>query len=57
MLTLVTAIIILLVTILCVFAVFRELKSKNFFAVLFAGASALIFGWFSIMTIYSNLFG
>nr|WP_255437671.1 DUF2759 domain-containing protein [Thalassobacillus sp. CUG 92003] len=53
----VTAIIILLVTILCVFAVFRELKSKNFFAVLFAGASALIFGWFSIMTIYSNLFG
>ncbi|MFZ0371265.1 MAG: DUF2759 family protein, partial [Halobacillus sp.] len=25
-------------------------------AVLFAGASALMFGWFSVMTIYSNLF-
>ncbi|UOQ42527.1 DUF2759 domain-containing protein [Halobacillus salinarum] len=52
----VTGIILLIVSILCVLAVFREFKSKNFFAVLFAGASALVFGWFSIMTIYSNLF-
>nr|WP_075034801.1 DUF2759 domain-containing protein [Halobacillus dabanensis] len=52
----VTAILLLLVTILCVFAVFRELKTKNFFAVLFAGISALIFGWFSVMTIWYNLF-
>ncbi|MFD1018742.1 DUF2759 domain-containing protein [Thalassobacillus hwangdonensis] len=57
MLILVTAIIILLVAILCVLAVFREVKNKNFFAVAFAGVSALIFGWFSIMTLYSNLFG
>ncbi|MGI8316149.1 DUF2759 family protein [Halobacillus mangrovi] len=53
----VTAILLLLVAILCVLAVFREMKSKNFFAVLFAAVSALMFGWFSIMTIYSNLFG
>ncbi|UOQ93731.1 DUF2759 domain-containing protein [Halobacillus shinanisalinarum] len=53
----VTAIILLLVTILCVCAVFREIKTKNFFAVLFAAASALVFGWFSVMTIYANLFG
>ncbi|MEC3883099.1 MULTISPECIES: DUF2759 domain-containing protein [Halobacillus] len=57
MLNLVTAILLLLVTILCVWAIFRELKTKNFFAVLFAGASALIFGWFSVMTIWYNLFG
>ncbi|MFD2925966.1 MULTISPECIES: DUF2759 domain-containing protein [Halobacillus] len=53
----VTAIILFLVTILCVCAVFREIKTKNFFAVLFAAASALVFGWFSVMTIYANLFG
>ncbi|WP_082233842.1 DUF2759 family protein [Halobacillus massiliensis] len=52
-----TAILLLIVTILCIFAVFRELKTKNFFAVAFAGLSALVFGWFSIMTIYANLFG
>ncbi|MCA1009674.1 DUF2759 domain-containing protein [Halobacillus halophilus] len=52
----VTAILLLIVAVLCVIAVFRELKTKNFFAVLFAGASALMFGWFSVMTIYSNLF-
>ncbi|RWZ60083.1 DUF2759 family protein [Halobacillus fulvus] len=53
----VTGIILLLVTILCVIAVFREIKTKNFFAVFFAAISALMFGWFSIMTIIANLFG
>ncbi|MFG6148527.1 DUF2759 family protein [Halobacillus sp. B23F22_1] len=52
----VTAILLLLVTILCVMAVFREIKTKNFFAVLFAAGSAIMFGWFSVMTIYANLF-
>ncbi|MCA0970090.1 DUF2759 domain-containing protein [Halobacillus litoralis] len=52
----VTAIILLIVAVLCVFAVFRELKTKNFFAVLFAGVSALVFGWFSVMTVWANLF-
>ncbi|SDI95539.1 DUF2759 family protein [Salimicrobium halophilum] len=53
----VTAILLLLVTILCLAAVFREIKTKNFFAVAFAMVSALVFGWFSVMTIYANLFG
>ncbi|QDP40603.1 DUF2759 domain-containing protein [Radiobacillus deserti] len=52
----VLAIMLLVVAILCAIAVFRELKSKNLFAVAFAGASMLAFGWFSIMTIYAELF-
>ncbi|WP_420809397.1 DUF2759 domain-containing protein [Aquibacillus halophilus] len=50
------AIIFLVVAILCAIAVLRELKTKNFFAVAFAGASTLVFGWFSIMTLFSPLF-
>ncbi|SIS36903.1 DUF2759 domain-containing protein [Salimicrobium flavidum] len=53
----VTAILLLLVTILCVMAIFREIKTKNFFAVAFSLVSALVFGWFSVMTIYANIFG
>ncbi|MBM7569672.1 putative membrane protein [Aquibacillus albus] len=49
------AIILLVVAVLCLVAVFRELKAKNFFAVGFAGISTLVFGWFSIMTILSEL--
>ncbi|MCP8616855.1 DUF2759 domain-containing protein [Salirhabdus salicampi] len=52
----VLAIMLLVATILCVFAVLRESKNRNMFAVGFAGISALIFGWFSIMTIISELF-
>lgn len=52
----VLAIMLLFVTILCALAVFRELKTKNLFAVGFAGISTLVFGWFSIMTIISELF-
>ncbi|UFT97774.1 DUF2759 domain-containing protein [Radiobacillus kanasensis] len=52
----VLAVMLLVVTILCAIAVFRELKSKNLFAVAFAGASTLAFGWFSVMTIYAELF-
>jgi uncharacterized membrane protein len=52
----VLAIMLLVVAILCAFAVIRELKTKNFFAVAFAGVSALVFGWFSIMTLIAPLF-
>ncbi|KGP72956.1 DUF2759 family protein [Pontibacillus yanchengensis] len=48
------AIMMLFVTILCAVAVFRELKTKNLFAVAFAGISTLVFGFFSIMTIISQ---
>jgi hypothetical protein len=47
------SIILLIVAIFCAFAVFRELRRKNFFAVGFAALSFVVFGWFSIMTIYS----
>ncbi|MRG86585.1 DUF2759 domain-containing protein [Salinibacillus xinjiangensis] len=52
----VLGIMLLVVTILCAIAVFRELKSRNIFAVGFAGISVLVFGWFSVMTIVSELF-
>ncbi|MFC0522621.1 DUF2759 domain-containing protein [Pontibacillus salicampi] len=48
------AIMMLLVTILCALAVFREFKTRNMFAVAFAGISTLVFGFFSIMTIISQ---
>lgn len=49
------AILLLLVAIFCAIAVVRELRNKNFFAVIFAGLSLVVFGWFSIMTIFSIL--
>ncbi|MBO8156102.1 MAG: DUF2759 domain-containing protein [Bacillaceae bacterium] len=52
----VMGILMLIVTILSLIAVFREAKNRNFFAVAFAGISTLVFGWFSIMTIYGELF-
>ncbi|SFE30376.1 DUF2759 domain-containing protein [Alteribacillus iranensis] len=42
----------LVATILCAFAVVREVKRRNFFAVGFAGISVIVFGFFSIMTIF-----
>ncbi|KGX88872.1 DUF2759 family protein [Pontibacillus litoralis] len=53
----VLAIMLLLVTILCIIAFFRELKTRNFFAVAFAGVSTLAFGFFSIMTLISPFIG
>lgn len=49
------AILLLLVAIFCAIAVVRELRNKNFFAVIFAGLSVAVFGWFSIKTIVSIL--
>lgn len=43
---------LLVVAILCAIATIREIKRRNFFAVGFAGISFLVFGWFSIMTIF-----
>ncbi|UOQ47456.1 DUF2759 domain-containing protein [Gracilibacillus caseinilyticus] len=47
--------IILVVTILCALAVFRELKKQNMFGVAFAGLATLVFGFFSIATLYWEL--
>ncbi|WP_078552889.1 DUF2759 domain-containing protein [Bacillus alkalicellulosilyticus] len=49
------AINLLLVAIFSAFGLVRELKNKNFFAVGFAGLSLAVFGWFSVMTIFSIL--
>ncbi|MCT2537555.1 DUF2759 domain-containing protein [Aquibacillus koreensis] len=51
----VLAVLFLLIAILCVIAVFRELKSQNFFAVGFAGISTLVFGFFAIATMYAEI--
>ncbi|KYG30980.1 DUF2759 domain-containing protein [Alkalihalobacillus trypoxylicola] len=45
------AITLLLVSIICLIAVFREIRRKNFFAVGFALISCAVFGWFSVRTI------
>ncbi|MDX8045993.1 DUF2759 family protein [Gracilibacillus sp. S3-1-1] len=47
--------IILVVAILCVIAVVRELKAQNMFGVAFAAISALVFGFFSVATLYWEL--
>ncbi|WP_088104700.1 DUF2759 domain-containing protein [Halalkalibacter urbisdiaboli] len=47
------SIVFLLIAILCAFAVIRELRRKNFFAVGFAALTFIVFGWFSVMTIFS----
>ncbi|WP_407268383.1 DUF2759 domain-containing protein [Radiobacillus sp. PE A8.2] len=49
------AIMLLVVAVLCAIAVLREFKRQNFFAVAFAGISTLVFGFFSIATIYSEI--
>ncbi|KPB05233.1 MULTISPECIES: DUF2759 domain-containing protein [unclassified Bacillus (in: firmicutes)] len=43
-----------LVTLLCVFALVRSLKEKNFLAVLFAFGTVAVFGWFTVMTVIEH---
>ena len=49
-----TVIIFILVAILCVPALFGALKNKNLLAILFSGATLVLFAWFAIMTILHN---
>ncbi|GAB4073451.1 hypothetical protein GCM10028778_09610 [Barrientosiimonas marina] len=51
----VLGILFLLVTILAVISVIRQLKIKNLFALAFSGISVLVFGFFSISTIISEI--
>ena len=55
--TMVTGIITLLVAILSLFGMLREFKRKNLFGAAFGFLSLAVFGWFSVMTITSILFG
>ncbi|MCF3941769.1 DUF2759 family protein [Oceanobacillus alkalisoli] len=49
------AIIFLLVALLAVISVIRQLKIKNYFALIFSVLTAVAFGFFSIATIISEL--
>ncbi|MBB5173116.1 DUF2759 domain-containing protein [Texcoconibacillus texcoconensis] len=49
----VLAIIFLFVAILSAVGIFSEWKRKNLFGVGFSLLSAGVFGWFSVMTLYS----
>lgn len=51
----VLAIIFLLVGLLAVVSVIRQLKIKNFFALGFSAVAVLVFGFFSIATIVTEI--
>ncbi|HLR66453.1 DUF2759 family protein [Virgibacillus alimentarius] len=53
----VLGIILLMVALVSVISVVRQLKFKNIFALVFSAATALAFGFFSIMTIISEISG
>jgi hypothetical protein len=46
----------LLIAILCLIAVFRQLKVRNFFGAGYAAISTLVFGWFAVMSIVDHIF-
>lgn len=51
----VLAIILFIVTLLCVLSVLRQVKFKNYFALAFSAIAALSFGFFSVATILCSL--
>jgi len=51
----VLSILLLAVALLSVYSIVRQLKYKNILALLFSAASALVFGFFSIATIYCSI--
>ncbi|MCT1903926.1 DUF2759 family protein [Oceanobacillus sojae] len=53
----VLGILFLLVALLAVVSVIRQLKFKNILALLFSALTAVVFGFFSIATIISEIIG
>nr|WP_156290731.1 DUF2759 family protein [Oceanobacillus salinisoli] len=53
----VLGILFLFVALLAVVSVIRQLKFKNMFALIFSALTALVFGFFSIATIISEITG
>lgn len=49
-------IIFALVALLGLAATLRAFKDKNILAILFAGGSTVVFGWFAIMTVVNSGF-
>lgn len=54
-LQMVLALIFLLVTLLAIVSVIRQLKIKNLFALGFSAVTVLVFGFFSVATIITEL--
>ncbi|ALA54596.1 DUF2759 family protein [Shouchella clausii] len=52
----VLAILFLLIAILSVFGGIVSVKRKNFFAAGFSGVAVIVFGFFSIATLYAIIF-
>ncbi|WP_080874595.1 DUF2759 family protein [Oceanobacillus timonensis] len=53
----VLGILFLAVALLAVVSIVRQLKYKNILALLFSGLAAVVFGFFSIATIISEIVG
>ncbi|GGE46795.1 hypothetical protein GCM10011391_27050 [Pullulanibacillus camelliae] len=53
----VIGVIFLIIAILCLLAIFREAKRRNFFGAGYALITCVVLGWFSIMTIIDVLNG
>jgi len=45
-----------LVTILGIFGTISAFKEKNILGIVFGGGSALVFGWFTVMTLINSGF-
>lgn len=44
----------LFIALFCVWGLVRSLREKNLLGIAFAGGSALLFGWFAIMSLASE---
>jgi len=53
----IVGIIFLIIAILCLIAIFREVKRRNFFGAVYALIAFAVLGWFSIMTIWDSFNG
>lgn len=51
------AIIFLFVTIFAIAGFIREMKNRNVLGIGFSFLTLAVFGWFTVMTMYSSVFG
>lgn len=52
----VIGVIFLIIAILCLIAIFRAIKTRNFFGAVYSLIAFLVLGWFSVMTLYDIIF-
>lgn len=53
----VTGVLFLIISLLCLAAIFREAKRRNAFGTVYALIAFAVLGWFSVMTIVNVLNG